>query len=184
MKKVAASLLMVVFVSSSAWAGTVQFTSANPTIDLAAPGPVSFDVALHGAGGRGFDAVDMVIGSDLPIQGWVFSPATLSSFSSTLFLPEGGVFDNDIFVNATNATAVGSGIVFGTVTLNPPATMSIGQTFDVFVNNDIDTFSGLTLGGAGDPLNGSALVTVVPEPATLSLLGLGLLGFLRRRFAA
>lgn len=184
MKKVAAVLLTVALMSTYASAGTVVFTSANPTIDVAAPGPVSFDVTLHSADGAGFETVDMVIGSDLAIQGWAFSPAALSSFTSTLFLDDGGVFDKDIFVNATNQTAVGSGILFGTVTLNPPASMSIGQTFDVFVNAGIDGFSGLGRGGVGDPLNGSARVTVVPEPATMTLLGLAAVGLIRRRRAA
>jgi hypothetical protein len=60
----------------------------------------------------------------------------------------------------------------GAITLDASG-LSPGD-YEVFVDSDLDFgTSSLGLGTAGEPLFGSAVVRVLPEPATLALLGVG-----------
>lgn len=183
MKKVAVVALLIGFIGSSAMAGTVSFGPSDAvTIDRGAGDSdvVSFDLTVTDFGvASGFNAVDVVVQSPdgLAITGFALNTPGVTRF-----------FDNSAADGADwkfgyfgSATATPSSQLLGTLTVDATG-LAENNTYNLEVNFDTDGGrSKLTAGADVEPLFGSATVTIVPEPATLALLGIGGLATAMRR---
>lgn len=196
MKRVAAVLLMGVFSSSYAFGATVTFdaqgsTDLHPDPDK---GPTIGTWVVSVSDSVDFGAIVAVIGVDSLNQ----TPGPDVSFSAdsafaalfTLFDvadPGPGVYDSDIMIEGVSFTGlIGLPQVAGTLTVDATGAKPGEYLIVIDGNSDADDGrSGLADAGQNiDPLVGSTSFTVLPEPATLTLLGLAALGLIRRRKSA
>ena len=184
MRKVVAIVLVGGFAASSALAGTVMF---DPPKQEVGPGGGSstFNVWVEQSDLGSFNSVDMIIGSvDLDVVAWEFDPGFIDKtlFTSASIPASPPVYPSDAQVGGFAVDPIVPPNLIGWVTVESFG-LPLGS-YDVMVDSDFDGGrSKLALGVDTEPLFGSGTVNVVPEPAALSLLGLGALALLRRRKA-
>lgn len=178
MKRGAAALLLVAFVNTYAFGGIVGF---NPGDKIEVDRGETFMIDLSVASAEvemNFESVDAIVGTDGGI--------TLDSFDWAAFEDrffDSIVPDTDFYDSGIKFGYFGSpqspGLVLGTLTATAP---DVVGTYEIMVDSERDGGrSGL--GATAEPLFGSVVVNVIPEPATCSLLALGALGLIRRRKA-
>jgi len=194
MKKVVASLVVVAFAATSAFGGLVSFGPEAPSgmIEVAEGTNGLVDVGLLGEtlpGGQ-YELADLVIGSMTAGLILDFTYTTecegVTDSRTPPLIDAVGAYPSDAFVGFNNlytTPLVGPSLNFGTLTLNT-AGLGLGDEVTVLVDYGVDGMSRLGAGGVGEELYGSGTVKIVPEPATLVLLGIGGLVALRRRRSA
>lgn len=181
MKKVAAIWVGVLFLNSYAFAGFVSFDPEKASV---LPGePAVFGVTLVSDTLGDIQGADVVLGSDDVAFGFQYSDEWGSAMVNVSTPSPLGIFPFDLFVGGNGPLPIGlSSILLGTVTVETTG-LAEGQ-YSIFVDSSRDGFSSIGLGTTFDPISGTGLINVVPEPMTLSLLGLGALALLRRRRTA
>lgn len=182
MKKFVASLVVVAFVSTSAFGGIVTFDPAVVAVSAGDAAVFNVGVVAEAPLDAGFTNGDFVFGSnDMPFVDFSYDAEWLAAttFQPTASYDITGLYLHDLFVGGSAPSAFGPALALGTITLD--TTGLADGTYDVVVSadNDYDT-SRLGLGATADRLFGMGQI-VIPEPATLALLGLGGLVALRRR---
>ena len=193
MRKFAACLVVVALAGTSAFAGTVTFTP-DVALPIMNPGdPLNFNVSVavdpqQDPPWTGIESVDMILGTDDPLSmdpmHWTYSGDATTAFGPFIGTPE----QEDLGLYADGIKGIG-GFAFMGAVASPfnlgdlAIDTSVAGTYTIMVDGfDVDDGrSNIALGAETDPLKGSITFTVLPEPATMLLLGLGAVGLLRRR---
>ena len=179
MKKVAALVLVLGF-ASSAFAGTVTFDALGSTSVIAGE-TVQFDLTINRDGNAMFNLANIVAGSnDLGIVSFDYAQSWLdaASFPPSAPVSTGFAWPSDLFFGGFLAAGT-PGALVGTLTVDTTG-LALGE-YTVAVDSNTDFLSNIGLDNDTEGLAGSAIVTVVPEPATLILLGIGGVAAMRRR---
>lgn len=195
MKKGLGAVAVLALATSSAMAGTVSFSGPS-TIT---PGTdATFQVSVSATSLSSFDTVNVIIGSlDGLGLNFVLDPAFVASTTLPPPVPaEQGIYAatdpaaHDIGFGGNNFSASpwAAPLLIGTLTVTTSG-LAQGATATIGVDPVLEANlvgSAISLVGSGanqDPLSGSVTINVVPEPATMLLLGIGGLFAARRRLA-
>ena len=172
--------------SAEAPAGIVSFDAPLTVIDLAAGDDtlVTVDLTLTNLGRGEFWEIEAVVGSDdLRIVSFVFSPEVLSNPS--YFFPSSpgavGTYASDVsfgFVSMLGERPI-LPLLLGTLSVDASG---LGPgTYDLIIDSDLDGLSFASLDSITEPISGRGTIQIVPEPATLMLLGVASIALLPRR---
>ncbi len=189
MKKVAAvSLVVLLLMSPYALGGTVAIEPASGTelYPNSALGDTVglFNVILNAdASISALTTIGLVAGVDGgPDVGFTLDPDFEAAFAFIVVDDPGpGVYGSDIFVDGFGFVPIALPVLAGVLSVDTTGA-ALGE-YSLMVASERDDGRSIILDALGnsDALMGSATFTVIPEPATLTLLGLAALGFLRRR---
>lgn len=191
MKKLAVVGMGCLVLVGNASAGVVVFNNGadlvvNRTTDSLTP---SILVAVN-PDAPAFDAAIVLAGSDtVPITGFEYLPSWTGpggfTVAETPIIDGQGIYAYGAYFggNISPGQVTADTIVSGNLSVDLSGLAD--GTYEIVVNSatDFDT-SGVGSRGVLEPLTGRLGITIVPEPATLSLLGLGLAAALRRRRSA
>ena len=198
MRKFAVVLLVIGFAQVSAFAGVIGAISFDPdkaTVDRSQGDSeiVKFDVFLGDLGdiGDAFGSFDFVMGSNDGLQLTSFElDAGVLALTSPGFPPS--ILDNqrsDIYLDDIQVAAFlllgaidtsGGPARIGSLTVDTTGLAESETPYQVIVDANFDQQSGANNGPTA-LLFGTASVNVIPEPATISLLGLASLALIPRR---
>ncbi len=193
MKKVAVLVLVAVSSGSSAFAGIVRFDPSEQDVVLGGDTTAMFDVYIDSSdmfAEDGFTGARIVIDSDdLEFTGIELDP-TFRAFWLLIILDQGlgpwYKFDVDIGVINLFGTPIAAWMDFpalvGTISVDASG-LGLGE-YHIIVDSELDNgrsaLANSNLGSDSEGLFGMATVNVIPEPTTLSLLGLAALGLISR----
>ena len=187
--------LVIAFTNAYALGGTVSFTPDKHLINLEAGDSmiVTFDLAIASLDklpGGTFDGMDAVVGSndgllvtDFVISPEVFTASFFGTFADVLN-PGPGKYASDIKFGffAANPDVLPLSLSYPLGTLTVDASGLGPGSYQVVIDSDFDQQSFAALGLPTEGLFGVGTVNiVVPEPATMTLLGLASLALVRRR---
>ena len=176
----------VLFGVSTAFGGTIQFSSASPSDTVTAGTTISVAAELTSVV-LPFHAAQILIGSnaatdlDFPSFDGTWS-ATFPTSNVSYDRPDVGGFLQEVYLEADNESAVpefSSSIAIGTLAID--TTGMANGTYSVTVDSND---SAVILYGEEiitESINGTFSFTIVPEPTTLALVILGAAALMRRR---
>ncbi len=192
MRKFAVVLLVIGFAQVSAFGGMISFVPEKPTVDVnAGDSPlVKLDVFLEQVGVASFISFDILFGTDnigLDIMSFEFDAtfAATSVFSS-ITNDNFGIYPDAIKAGFFSSAPITLGVTgltrVGSLTVDVTAVAKDYGNYEIIVDGDRDgPRSFVSTGAVNDSLFGVGSINVVPEPATISLLGLASLALIRRR---
>lgn len=154
-------------------------------VDVEPGGTAQFDLFLSAETLESFNVASVLPASnDLQILSFDYAQSWIDANALPLIPPLAtGIFPSDLFFGGFLSAPASGSVLIGTLTVGAGG-LDIGE-YEVFVDSSRDFgTSSIGLNAEFETLSGSALVNVVPEPMTFSLLGLGALALLRRRRTA
>ncbi len=172
--------------SADARAGIVSFESGVTVIDLAAGDDtvVTVDLTLTHLRRGEFRKFEAAVGSnDLHITSFVFSAEVLSNsdyFSPTSPHPV-GKYPSDVSFGFVSTLGERPALPLPLGTLTVDASGLGPGTYELVIDSVYDGVSFVSIDSVAWPLSGSGTILIVPEPATLVLLGLASVAMLPRR---
>lgn len=181
MKAMWVSGVVVTFAASCAWAGTVVFDPPTAEIDVGEGADLSFDLWVSTEMGF-IELLDMILGSStVPMHPghWRYSMEIYVAAGSL-----GPPVYQDVYSYGLDGIGffafmgpLASPVHLSTLAIDASG-LPVGDHF-VLVDGQYDNGrSNVWLGTECDLLFGSAMISVIPEPATLALVGLGAVGLL------
>jgi hypothetical protein len=187
MRKTIATISGFVLMTSTSLAGIVSFDPA--VADVLSGQPAVFAVGVEPTNAGVFDGVSLLVGSDTPglAMSFEYDPAFVASAS---FPPKPTsafeLFPSDLNFGGFRSAGWLPPLLVGALSIDTTG-LALGE-YEIFVSNERELnlvgaklsqikfeFSGI------EGLEGSAIFHVVPEPATLALLGIGGIAALLRR---
>jgi hypothetical protein len=160
-------------------------TSAIAEVNLGVP--ATFDIGVTSGVGN-FNTADLIIGANgIPgIGTFTYNAAWNSAFSQVstpTYFNAGELvyYQRAVMVGGANAASVGASKALGTLVV-PTTGLPLGD-YLIKIDSAIDGFSNLGNASVAETISGLGTIRVVPEPASLMLLGLGAAATLRRRRA-
>jgi len=193
-KRLAVVALVIGCGASTGWGGVVTFGTTELEVGLEDRGPREVAVTINPTA-PSFDGAVVLIGSrDVPITGFTLLPAWGAAFTAIEgpFLPPStpGFYTYEAYFGGNtqqlvNQDSITAGMLTVDLSSLAEGTYMVGvdSAFEAPLNGGFP-LSGIGNRGATELLSGALTIKITPEPATLSLLGLGLLAAIRRRRTA
>ncbi len=178
MRWITVTRLVAALANAPVLGGIVAFDPPVQEVDLAGNTRVTFAVSIASTETlAALAAVDLVIYyDDLFLVDWQYAPPFQGLDLPCKWIP----CPSQLFVSAFVNTPVTSPARLGTLTVDATG-LPLGQ-YTVAVDPDRDGgYSGASFLGEFEPLSGQGVVRVIPEPTTLALLTLAVLGLVRFR---
>ncbi len=181
MKRFAGVVFAVVFASSYALGGTVSFDPSKHSVEAGTQ--VDFELTISDSGSLdSFQTVAIVVGSNDGLVLTEFVWAEITPFPNIVYPVSASpkYMSGVVFGFGNFFTGYTAPLTIGTLSVDTND-LPIG-TYEVVISSDNDGGqSGLAEGTLTEPLFGIGTINIIPEPATISLLGLAALCVTRWR---
>lgn len=180
MRRITAAVFFVAIACTPASAGRVSFEQSVTVIDPSAGDGLVFSVhiMLDQLDMREFEAFNILVGShDLRIVDFEFDGVPPCVDCPVPFAL--GKYPSDLRIGFFSAVGpLDAPFSLGTLTVDASG-LALG-IYEILVDGEFDFQSRAVSGPHAEALFGVGRIQIVPEPATLTLLGIAALGLLRR----
>lgn len=186
MRKFAVVLLVIGMTQATAFGGLISFEPEKTTIDIDAGDStlVKINVFVSGLGAinDGFQSLDVLFGAnELDLVDFVIETTLSFGFINVDTNPVTGVYADEILAGGFAFAAIPAvgPVLFGSLTVEA-AGLGYGN-YEIIVDGFNDGDRSVAVNVTRDILAGVGSINIVPEPATITLLGLASLALIRRR---